>query len=524
MAFPYRVGIIDIGSNSIKLRIYEIISLSNHKILYEDRNMIRLGEEVFITQKLPFSAFEKSAETINSYQKLLVKFETKDIVVKATSAVREAQNVAEFVDYIYKKTNIVIDVLSGLEEANFVYLASLSTIEYNERILLLIDIGGGSTEVCIANENKILYSESLPLGTVRLKEIFLAGLDPTKDYSHDALRILEAYCEKKIKPLAEYFNKYKPASILAFGGTPYNLAETAVKNSMGMEKEGCLGVDFNQLLELYQTFRKSNPAKISKIKGLDPKRADIILAGTLILKYISHYSGQLEIMTSSKGLREGIMMEYMFKKINPNIYKQKQNDFRLDSIISLGEKFNFRLEHAQQVDKISQQIFLQLKEIHGLPEENLALLQAVSYLHDVGMAINYKDHHKHSYYLISQSSLAGFTQEEKEVIGLAARYHRKSTPKNNHEIFQDLSGVRRNEVMHLAAILRIADALDQSYEKNIEKVECHLRDDQIEMIVYSKAKVDLTLEKWSVERKKQFAEDLWNKRIHIAEKIQGNNS
>jgi exopolyphosphatase/guanosine-5'-triphosphate,3'-diphosphate pyrophosphatase len=464
---------------------------------------------------LPDAALDKTVDTLTSYKKLLNKFEVHDIVLKATSAVREAKNVSQFQAFVQKKTGFQVEVLTGLEEAQYVYLASLSAIEFHNRTFLLVDIGGGSTEIVIANENEMLFSESLPLGTVRLAEIFLSQMEPEQTYNPETVRIMEAFCEKKIAPLSAAFTKYQPEAILAFGGTPNNLAEVAVRHNLGYEKEGCLGFAYEGSLNLLHTFQNSSPEKIAKIKGLDPKRADIIMGGTLIIKSLSEHAGKLEVLTSPKGLREGIMMEYLFSRVNPNIYQQKQDNFRLNSIIDLGEKFNIRFPHAEQVDRISRQLFEQLRDLHGLSDSSLKLLQAVAYLHDIGMAINYKDHHKHSNYIISQSELAGFTQEEKEVVGLTARFHRKSSPKNNHDAFKGVSKERRQEVIQLAAILRIADALDQSYAKNVEGVDCRINEDLLEIFLQSRSEADLTLELWSVEKKKTLAEEIWQKSIMV---------
>ncbi len=515
ITFPHRVGIIDIGSNSIKLRIYEIISADTQKVLYEDRDMIRLGEEVFVTQHLPASAFAKTVETLESYKRILEKFDTSEIVVKATSAVREAKNVNLFLSYIKKYTGISIQVLSGLEEAQYVYLAALSSLEFHNRTILLIDIGGGSTEVCIATQQALIFSESLPLGTVRLTQTFFADHNPLENYPREKVRTMEVYCQKQVKPLQVIFSRYQPEFILAFGGTPHHLAFVAQKHNIGIEKEGCLGIPYRHNRDLFDTFLRSSPEKIARIKGLEPKRADIVLSGSLILKTIADLSGNLDILTSPKGLREGIMMEYIFSRINPNIYEERQNDFRLKSAYILGEKFSVNRNHARQVEHLATKLFHQLKPLHHLDQSSLILLRAAAYLHDIGMIINYKDHHKHSQYIISQAMLSGFTQEEKEVIGLISRYHRKSNPKNSHTSYKNLPEIRKQEVAQLAAIIRLADALDQSYQENIQDVSCVFGKETITMTLQSKPGADLTLEKWGIQRKKAFAESLWDHVIHI---------
>lgn len=514
-SFPHRVAIIDIGSNSIKIRIYEIISSSSHKVLYEDRDMIRLGKDVFQTQHLPIPSFEKAAETLNSFQKIVQKFDTNDVVVKATSAVREAKNVDLFLKYIKNNTGLSIDVLSGQDEAQYVYLAALSSIEFLNRTILLVDIGGGSTEVCVATEKELLISESLPIGTVRLMQTFFPEHDSNQNYTEEKLRIMEVYVQKQVNALRKKITKLNPEFILAFGGTPNNLGEVAQKNSIGLEKDGCLGFSYDRCIDLYTSFAQSSPQKISRIRGIEPKRSDIMLGGTLIIKSIAEMAGHLDTLTSPKGLREGIMMEYISSRINPNIYQQRQADFQMKSVRMLAEKFNVSASHAQQVEKIAAELFHQLQPLHQLNKSSLNLARAAAYLHDIGMVINYKDHHKHSYYIITQSTLSGFTQEEKETIGLISRYHRKSNPKNSHSNFRGLNETRKKEVIHLAAILRLADALDQSYKSLVKSLDCDIRDMEIEIKLHTGKNSDLTLEKWGIERKKEFAEKLWNRKIII---------
>ena len=229
-------------------------------------------------------------------------------------------------------------------------------------------------------------------------------------------------------------------------------------------------------------------------------------------------AGNLDILTSPKGLREGIVLEYIFSQINPNIYQERQNDFKMKSAHMLGNKFSINDNHSLQTEKIAAMLFTELRPLHELDSTSLPILKAAAYLHDIGMIINYKDHHKHSQYIISQAALSGFTQEEKEIIGLVARYHRKSNPKNSHTSYKALSESRQREISQLAAILRIADAMDQSHQKNVDKLSCSISEDKIAIMIEARPGADLTLEKWSVQRKKSFAHSLWNRDIILQEK------
>ena len=503
------VAILDVGSNNIKLEVHEVDNTGNARLLYADKVEARLGHEVFITHRLQPENEARAIEGLSNFSKIIRNFNCKAVIAVGTAALRETDH-KDFIRRAYKECGIQVKVIPGVEEARLVYLGVLAHTKFQSRDFLFIDIGGGSTEVSIANENGINLVESFRLGTVRLKELF------ENEDRKKSLKMIESYVQKVIHPFVYEAEDFNYDMGMLTGGTSRNLADI-VSNWPGekvREENGNLILETAALKRVVSEITGYDISELKKVKGLDSARADIILPGAILLITILESFKIKESIVSSYGLRDGALYNYIEKKVNKKIYFQRQGQSRKHGVDLLAKKFNVEKEHARQCSQLSLRLFEILQGEHGLSEEYEDIMYGASLLHDSGIFIDYSQHHKHSYYLIKNSELPGFSSHEKNLVALVARYHRKGMPKKSHAEFQSLQDEEKSAVTRMASILRIADALDRSYTSAVKSLEL-LNSGKEELEIAVSGKGDLSLELWSVDRKKKFFEETFKKQLKL---------
>ena len=499
------VAIVDVGSNNIKLEIHGVDNEGNNELLYADKLPARLGHKVFLSHRLEKENEDTAIEGLRQFAAMIKNFSCKKTIALGTAALRETKY-EPFIKRVSKETGINIKVIPGKEEARLCYLGALSHIPFNGRTFFLIDIGGGSTEISISDENEMHFIESFRLGTVRLKELFgEADYDKTRS-------LIENYVSKVIEPFMPEIESFKFDMGLATGGTAKNLIEMVGQRYELKQEQGIPLLKTEHLHEMVDIMTPMSVKDISKIKGLDKARADIIFPGAVLLLSLLKATGIKKSLVIGAGLRDGALSDYIYRKVNKKFYWSRQSRTRRQGLDEISKKFNVNIAHAQQCASLSGQIFDLLQDEHQLTPPAEDLMYASALLHDIGTYIDYSQHHKHSYYLISNSELLGFSSREKQVIALIARYHRKGLPKKSHDEYHDLEEQDKERVSVLSAILRIADALDRSYRNAVSEVTMLENTDET-ITLGLKGKGDLELELWSVERKKDFFEKVFKKEL-----------
>lgn len=497
------VAIIDVGSNNIKLEIHEVDSNGHTNLQFSDKVAARLGHEVFLTHKLAQANCEVAYQGLKQFARIISNMGCKKIIAVGTAALRETDSAA-FVEQAFKESGIQVQVISGIEEARYVYAGVLAHTSFDKRTFFLNDIGGGSTEISVAGEEELYFVESLRLGTVRLKEMFInteGELDT---------EITENYVNKVIGPYVESIKNHSIDMGLCTGGTARNLVEI-ISARLGAVKEekGIPILATRDLKALVSEMKKMSPKEIAKLKGLDEARADIILPGGILLLSLLEKLDISQSLVSPYGLRDGLLMNYIYRKINKKIYRQRQEKLRHYGLNAVSKKYNLDLKHAQQTAALSLRLFELLETRHGLNDEFRDILYGAALLHDVGAFIDYSGHHKHSFYLISNANLLGFGPDEQHLIAVIARYHRKSEPKQSHQEYQILSEEKKDIVNKLSAILRLADAFDRSYNSAVKEITL-AEDNEARIIFRLEGRNDLFLEEWSFSKKKHFFEKTYN--------------
>jgi len=460
---------VDVGSNAMRFQIAAVDHPKHYRVLEQARQPVRLGREVFRTGKLDPTTADAALKTLGEFKSMADRFRVKAIRAVGTSALREASDGKSFVARA-RKMGVPLEILAEEDEARLISLGIMSGLRFHLPLGLFLDIGGGSVEMTVANAANIFCLFSLPLGAVRLTEEFLPT-DPPRNKEINGLRRV---IQDKLKPAAARIEKEKFTMAFGSGGTITALAETD-NRVRGDHKSSSLAIlrrpRLKALLELLMTMPVKERASV--ISG-DPKRADIILAGGMVLHEIMSAVGLDYIFVTGRGLRDGLMVDLLQRYYKDSGAWHPDSD-RAESLDQVCQKYLVDAPHAYQVSQLALNMFYQLHTIHALPEKYAGILNAAAMLHDIGLFIADAKHHKHSYYLIKSSGMNSFNKLDLDIVANVARYHRKAHPSQKHLGFSQLSPGNQDVVRKLSALLRVADALDFKHEQKVKAVTCSVK-------------------------------------------------
>ncbi len=500
------IAAIDVGTNSFHLIIASVNNRGMLMIHQREKETVRLGASTGKDMKyLAPDAIERGVNTLSQFAKL-ARSAKAEIYAVATSAVREANNRYDFIEQVKKEAGIDISVVSGAEEGRLIYMGAVHALPIFSKKALLLDIGGGSTETIIGENGDIKFIHSAKIGSVRITQNFFT------DYISSRSKIKQ--CREYIKglwaPTLNYLYKDKFDTVIGTSGTIQNIVTIAhsLKGERIPDITNGLTADKKDIINAISTIINTKTIEERMlIPGMDPKRADIILGGALILERAVMALDIKQILISSYALREGIVFDIVNKK-QLNITEPYLSHLRYETILNLCSHYKVNITHSESVKDIALSIYDDLRSIHKLGNEEKELLEAAAMLHDVGYYISHDQHHKHSYYLISQSIMQGFNNDESEIIANIARYHRKSLPKKKHENFMYISQEKQYIIKVLSGILRIAEGIDRRQMQIVKSARVKLTDKSAQIYLFpDPQKITPDIELWGAERRKDLLEE-----------------
>ena len=504
-----RYAAIDIGSNSLRMEAAEVTPGAPIKILASDRQVTRLGESVFRTGRVSPDAMALVCRVLAGMAQQYRKLEVVGVRAVATSAIRDAGNQNEFLARASEAISAPVEIISGQEESRLIHLGVQSRWPHPHQNVLIIDVGGGSAEIILSESGRMREAVSKPLGAVRLTEVFLKSDPPTTVELH---RMGEYIAEKLGTAFGRIGNK-RCQRVIATSGTA-SAVVSAIHGISGskVDQADRLRASAAQIRQLYHDLCARNLDARRKITGIGPRRAEIIIPGTAVLLHFLQNLKMPSLYYSAAGLRDGIIADLVARGVGREL-SELDRDQR-HTVEGMARRYGVSVPHARQVAHMANRLFTSLQSLHGLPPHNGKLLEAAAYLHDVGHFVSESRHHKHSYYLVANSDLPGFTNRERELIANLCRYHRKALPMIDHTNLVTLTGDDRRSLNLLIPLLRIADNLDRSHDERIDSLECSLRDGQVVLTVQSKSDVDL--EQWAVERTAQTFREVYGREIILS--------
>jgi exopolyphosphatase/guanosine-5'-triphosphate,3'-diphosphate pyrophosphatase len=488
-----RIAAIDIGTNSLHMIVCRIRPDLSFEVVDREKDMVRLGTGGLDGRQLAEPSMSAAIQTLSKFTRIAASHGADEIVAAATSAVREAANGPGFIAAVRRAVGLRIQVISGTEEARLIHLAAAYSAHIGKRPTVVVDIGGGSTEITVGTAERIRTARSFKLGVIRLTERFVTT-DPIAD--HDRRRLVRHIRAQVGAALAE-ISRRRVERVIGTSGTILSLGALAA-NKRPSDDVRNLRVSTRALSKLSRQLTSSTLAERLQIPNMDPRRADLAPAGALLLDAILHGLGADEITLCDFALREGLVLDYIKRNAQRIRTIDRYPDVRRRSVVELGERCNYLAPHAQQVARLALAVFDGLKRRHRLGQQEREWLEYGALLHDIGTHISYERHHKHAYYLVKHGGLRGFEPDEVTIIGLVARYHRQATPKASHDGYKSLSKPKRRAVRVLGAIVRLAEGLDRSHAQAVAGVRVTGSGGRLTLGLATSG--DAELELWAAER------------------------
>jgi exopolyphosphatase/guanosine-5'-triphosphate,3'-diphosphate pyrophosphatase len=505
-----RIAAIDIGTNSIHMIVVRVRPDLSFEVIDREKDMVRLGAGGLDGRSMTPMAVNAALQTMSKFKRIAESHKVDEIVACATSATREAENGGDFIADVDRQTGIRIRVISGTEEARLIHLAAGYGVDIGGTTAVVVDIGGGSVEITLGSATHLTLGRSFKVGVIRLTERFvtsdpLSGRDERRLIKH-VNRELGGYIDQIV---GRGFDR-----VIGTSGTILSLGLMAsTEDGEPPEDLRNRRVSAKALHRLRKHLVESDIEERLATPGMDPRRADLSVAGSVLFDTIVRRLGADEFTLCDLALREGIVLDYIHRNSARIRKVERYPDVRRRSIIELGERCGYWSEHAQQVARLALNIFDQTRSVHGLGDREREWLEYGALLHDIGVHISYERHHRHSYYLIKNGDLRGFDPQEIEVIALIARYHRQATPKKGHEGYGDLSGSPRKAVKILSAMVRLAEGLDRSHAQALTGIDLYPRAD--DYLARLRATGDAELELWAAHRHVAPLEDLLGKPVRF---------
>ena len=515
------IAAIDIGTNSIHMVIVKIEpSLPAFNIIAREKDTVRLGDRDPKTGNLTLDAMERAMSALQRGLELARSFNAEETIAVATSAVREAPNGREFIKTVREQLGLTINLISGPEEARRIYLGVLSAMEFQEQPHVIIDIGGGSTELILGNGHEPRCLSSTKVGAVRLASEFIT----TDPISNKELKFLQAYIRGRMeRPVEELKAKLAPeeaVNLVGTSGTIECLAMIHAKEKLNTNPNPLQGYSFSRkdLEDVVKLLASLDINKRADLPGMSGRRAEIIVPGAIILLETMKMLEAESITICERALREGLIVNWMLTHGLIENRLRYQKSVRDRSVINIAQKYKVDLESSQRVANFCLDIFDQTQGIlHNWGDREREWLWVAAILHNCGFYVSHAAHHKHSYYLIRHAELLGFTENELEIIANIARYHRKSKPKKKHYNYQNLPDkTTKKMVSEVSAMLRLAIALDRRQIGAITAVYCHYNEDnqELQLELFPKdVNDDCALELWNLEDKKVIFENEFSVKV-----------
>ena len=506
-----RIAAIDIGTNSVHMIVVNVRPDLSFEIIDREKAMVRLGAGGLDGRALTAEAMHSALQALSTFKRLADSRRVDKILAVATSATREARNGGEFLGRIQRETGIRPMVITGSEEARLIHLAAVYGVDVGGRAVV-IDIGGGSVEITLGTSTSVDLARSFKLGVIRLTERFVRS-DPITEGDE---RRMEKHIRAEIDRYCEQIAAIGFDRVIGTSGTILSLgvvAATATRGTPPTEVRN-LRVSAKQIRRVRKEVRDRDLEGRLKVPGLDPRRADLVVAGAVLVDTILRRLDADELTLCDLALREGLVIDYVRRHKRQIAQVDKIPDVRRRSTIELAERCNYFAVHAQHVARLALAIFDQTRAIHGLTDREREWLEYAALMHDLGVHISYARHHRHSYYLIKNGDLRGFEPEEIEVVALVTRYHRRGTPKRSHAEYAGLAPSLRRTIRTLASILRVAESLDRSHAQVISRLEIQDRGDGA-LQMQLRTSGDAELEIWAASRHMAPFEKLVDRPVHL---------
>lgn len=501
------VAFIDIGTNSIRFLLARFHPNLTHSIISVQKETVRLGENEFTDDMLRPAAMERALQVCKQFTTMARKNEADEIIAVATSATREARNKDEFIKLLRKQAKLNVHPISGFEEARLIYLGISNSLDLKGKTALFIDIGGGSTELIVGDQQNYKLLDSLKLGAVRLGSMLFARND-SKPVKPKQYKVVRQYVMNSAIRSLQKIKATKFDLVIGSSGTVENLAEIAARKYFGRAHRPDDVLTLDQLNGVVKELCSLPLKERAKMEGINSRRADIIIPGACILQTIMKELEIEQIQVTELSMQHGLLVDYMMK--NGYLQRQESGSFRLDNVQRFARRLQVDMPHAEKVRSLALSMFDSAKRagFHKIDAPHRELMEYAAILHDVGIFLSYSNHEAHSYYLIKNAGLEGFDQDELQTIASLAYFHRKRFPQDKHTEFSAVQERERKAVRQISVLLRIAETLDRSHTGVVKTAVLRRRGDEALLEVSCSQSAEL--EMWGLEAHNRAFERAFN--------------
>ncbi len=505
------VAFLDIGSNSVRLLLVRINPNQTYTVLTEQKEVVRLGETVFVDGRLHATAIRRTVNACQDFASLARARGASEIVAVATSATREAKNQADFLRTLKRQAGLDVRVISGKEEARLIYLGTAHVARKEDGQALFIDIGGGSTELAIGDQTQYVYLDSLRLGAIRLSALF--RLDEEEPISRKHYDRVCDHIRDTAAPTFKRIQRFHIGQFIGSSGTIENLADILYRVRYDRKRERSDTVRRGELSKIIDLLFSLPLDDRRNVPGINPERADIIIGGAAIVDVFMDELDLPEIRPTDRGMRDGLLLDYLANSEHAALYTGVP--IRDRSVLQLARACDSDEAHTRVVARLATELFDSAKKlgVHRYGAAERDLLGFAALLHDAGVFLSYDNQHEHTWYLISSADLLGFNRTEIGIIAALAFFSRKGFPKRGHPKLEGLDEASQNVVRTLTAFLRIADSLDRTRRGLVEHARLVRGRDVLMLQV--KARGDIATDLWGVRYNHQAIEKLLGRRVGI---------
>lgn len=508
-----RLAAIDVGTNSIHMIVAQIDPDGGATNLWRMKEPTGLGRLSFQSRRINAEAMERALSTLGRFQHAARTKSAEKIIAVATAAVREAENGGDLIERARRELKLPIRVVSAREEARLIYLGVRHAGCFGakpDEPSLAIDIGGGSVEFIVGTNERSMLLESRKLGAARMTAKFIKSDPPAKE----ELEKLRAHYSRELDPLFEQIARIQPAMAVGTSGTFENIARLCGPEGSGNGKPAAITIDARRLEKVATRLLKSTTRERAEMADLDEGRKDQIVAGVVLVQAVLERLGPLgleKLSICNAALREGILLDYVQRKLPAMRIRREVPDPRRRSVLDLCRRCEWHREHSEQVTTLTLRLFDELRGLHHLGPIDRELIEYAALMHDIGWHIGRRSHHKHSAYLVLHGKLRDFTEEEVLIMANIARYHRGPLPRKSHRLYEKLGRRARETVDAGAAMLRVADGLDRSHAAVVRDLRCEVRPAKVKVLLETRS--DAELEIWGARRKADMFEEVFGRSI-----------
>lgn len=498
-----RVAAIDVGTNSIHMLVADVLPDGSTRHVEAARVQVMLGSGGLRDHVITPEAFARGVEAMRSLRAAAAPLEVEDFHAAATSAVREASNGVAFVKAVREATGIHVRVISGADEARLIWLGARSALDFSRGPVALFDVGGGSTEFILANASEAGVLMSQHIGHIRLADQFVGDAG----FNEDARLQIKRAVRKELRAVAERIRPGAFAQLVGTSGTARTLARMChiARSGLTPDHEEGLVLQRRDLERLIARFRDLPRARYDELPGMDPRRRDTLPVGAVLVREIMKVLGAESLVTSERGLRDGLLVEWILHHRPELALERDVHQPRERSVLAAMERFGVEQGHARQVARIALEIFDRTARLHQLQASDRELLRDAALLHDIGHHIAGQGHARHGQYLLKNIRMYGFRAPEVAVLANLLRYHSRTRPKRKHHDFAALSKEDQRRVTVMAGMLQVADGLDRGHGQVVGEVTVDSAGGRV--VIVARCSDNADLERWEAAQRLRLLSD-----------------